>query len=484
MEVRTGALRAKASGAYPRSTLRKSAYGEAEDLAEMEVVEPPVSYVDGMPRSHKVISYGTRVMIEDSVPVPYRFQYMPEPDAGEVLEVGNIPDGFVAEIAIGDVIVSMRTRQSISCANPEFCFQVTQGTQPETSAELGMKWDTNLLLLWDEFLNDLEVNEILTQEGLSSLDGDPLWLFGVADPQTQDAIADTFTEVVAVEDEEMEFQTRSESKILAECDVQLAVLAEKQRQLEAQWQQQHTASPGSPLSPQRGRSRDPSPLRHIAKHRMGSHESRVSFDDSQLAIRDASKSPRSRSPTRTAPSEIVAVESDEDSLEDNCDFERDSKLIGGVEDAVLAEDLPSKEIFGQRFDMKASEEAVQQRYQPVTKHYKKPVKGTSKALAHRMIGPPSQKSLKGLAVSTTGVGGAIRKNVEKQEKMSQSPSGSPLAMSINASRTQSMLRSPHASRTGSMSPPAIPAPPVRGLGSGQQSPARSRAESASTVTRR
>lgn len=163
-----------------------------ETTAQVAVPEfrIPIVRVKNQPRRHKVVYYGYQVVTEDeSVPIEYQFQYLPNPEQMQDLFPGVIPAGFKSGVPVEDSMIFFETQQT--GMGPEFSVTYTKW-DPDGSDEylyhMHLPWKEDVDALWIEALQKLEVEAKLSQNALSLLDADPLWLFGVADAATQRAI--------------------------------------------------------------------------------------------------------------------------------------------------------------------------------------------------------------------------------------------------------------------------------------------------------
>jgi len=152
---------------------------EPMEQAPPEVSIPTVS-VKAQPRTHKVIQFGYTVTVDGEVPDPYRFQYPVVAENPDDLYPGVIPAGFSAEVGVGDSAVFMHTRQGNMSPEYQVCF--------DTVDNILVDYNDSLDAVWMEALSALEEHEQLDEEALDFLDGDPLYIFGIADPNTQKAL--------------------------------------------------------------------------------------------------------------------------------------------------------------------------------------------------------------------------------------------------------------------------------------------------------
>jgi len=153
---------------------------EEEDEVDPTEVKVPIVRTKEQPRKHKVISFGYTVTIEGIVPDVYKFQYPPVVESPDELHPGVIPAGFSSGCEVDDTMVFFHTKEGPM--GPEF--QVAY-THPDNVL---IDWTDDVDALWIEALQTLEDNQELSEEALSFLDADPLFLFGVADPATQKAL--------------------------------------------------------------------------------------------------------------------------------------------------------------------------------------------------------------------------------------------------------------------------------------------------------
>jgi len=176
--------------------IRKQIAGDGveEDTQRAAAPEIKISIVRVKPqaRKHKVISYGYRVLVDGEVPEMYRFQYLPDPDLPEDLHPGVVPAGFSAGVPVDDDMVYFHTREGNT--GPEYQVVYTQpdpdgGDVPAYSMVL--EWTNDVDSIWVEALQQLEDSGGLSEDALTFLDADPLWLFGIADPATQRALEKT-----------------------------------------------------------------------------------------------------------------------------------------------------------------------------------------------------------------------------------------------------------------------------------------------------
>mmetsp|Transcript_28253 Transcript_28253/g.50987 ORF Transcript_28253/g.50987 Transcript_28253/m.50987 type:complete len:601 (-) Transcript_28253:160-1962(-) len=175
-----------------RQSIGKEGVEEETARAVNPEIKISIVRVKPQPRKHKVISYGYRKLVEGEVPEMYRFQYLPDPDMPEDLHPGVIPAGFSAGVPVDQDMVYFHTREGNT--GPEYQVVYTQPDESggETPAHsMVLEWTNDVDAIWVEALQQLEDNAGLSEDALSFLDADPLWLFGIADPATQRALEKT-----------------------------------------------------------------------------------------------------------------------------------------------------------------------------------------------------------------------------------------------------------------------------------------------------
>jgi len=163
--------------------------GDTAKVAPPEFREPVVKHKP-QPRKHKVISYGSQVLVNGEVPEMYRFQYMPDPQQPEDLDRGVIPIGFSAGVPVEENMIYFYTREGVD--GPEYhCLYERPGYEGVEPYQMSIDWTDDVDSLWVRALQKLEMDNELGEEALAFLDADPLWLFGIADPATQRTIERT-----------------------------------------------------------------------------------------------------------------------------------------------------------------------------------------------------------------------------------------------------------------------------------------------------
>jgi hypothetical protein len=153
--------------------------GDAAEAAGLDVKIPIVTAKD-QPRKHRVIQFGYTVTVEGEIPDSYRFQYPVSYETSDELFPGVVPAGYSAEVTVDDVTLFLHTRQGVLGPEFQICFN--------TVDRVLVDWAESIDGQWMETLTVLEEFEQLTEASLEYLDGDPLFLFGIADVSTQKAL--------------------------------------------------------------------------------------------------------------------------------------------------------------------------------------------------------------------------------------------------------------------------------------------------------
>lgn len=105
---------------------------------------------------------------------------------------GIIPAGFSAGVPADDSMIYFYTREGFEGPEYRTVFtKVDPDGSNEPAYEMEKEWTVNVDALWIEALEQLEEDQALSEEALAFLDADPLWLFGIADPNTQRALERT-----------------------------------------------------------------------------------------------------------------------------------------------------------------------------------------------------------------------------------------------------------------------------------------------------
>jgi hypothetical protein len=156
--------------------------GGNDDQAAQEKI--PIVIGRDFDPEFKVKTLGYTVLIEGEVPEPYRFQYAPDASSPDVMSPGVIPAGYCASIQCkandvqNDTYMYLMTREGTGLG-PEF--QCTYSTPQNVLID----WTDDIDALWTEALGAIEEHGDMSEVGLDILDSDPLWLFGLASPDTQ-----------------------------------------------------------------------------------------------------------------------------------------------------------------------------------------------------------------------------------------------------------------------------------------------------------
>lgn len=148
----------------------------------------PIVRVKAQPRRHKVLSFGYIVNDEEGkVADGYQFQYPPDVHEPENLHPGVIPAEYTACVPADDSWIYFSTQEGIAGPNYRVAYM--------TESNILLDWTEDVDGLWIEVLQTLEDGLqggfALSEEALNSLDADPLFLFGIADPGTQAALRKT-----------------------------------------------------------------------------------------------------------------------------------------------------------------------------------------------------------------------------------------------------------------------------------------------------
>mmetsp|Transcript_101450 Transcript_101450/g.293459 ORF Transcript_101450/g.293459 Transcript_101450/m.293459 type:complete len:603 (-) Transcript_101450:181-1989(-) len=175
--------------------LRNNLNTDAVEKETAQVAPPEIrTYivkVKPQPRKHKVVSYGCKVLVDEEVPEAYTFMYLPDPDQAEELHRGVVPAGFSSGVPVDDQMIYFHTREGTN--GPEYQVVYTK-EDPEGLEEpfsIILEWTDDVDALWIDALQRLEDSRAVSEDALDFLDGDPLWIFGVADPATQRAVEKT-----------------------------------------------------------------------------------------------------------------------------------------------------------------------------------------------------------------------------------------------------------------------------------------------------
>jgi hypothetical protein len=133
------------------------------------------------PSKFKVLSYGIFPFVNGEIQDAFKFEFFPQIGIDDT-QIGIIPIGFSSAIPLENSQVIINTRESDGKAEFQMCF-------PDAENIL-CPWTDDIDTLWIETLQKLEVDEnySFTEETLDFLDADPLFLFGIADASTQQAI--------------------------------------------------------------------------------------------------------------------------------------------------------------------------------------------------------------------------------------------------------------------------------------------------------
>eukprot|EP00747_Dinoflagellata_sp_TGD_P161997 gnl/TRDRNA2_/TRDRNA2_179117_c0_seq1.p1 gnl/TRDRNA2_/TRDRNA2_179117_c0~~gnl/TRDRNA2_/TRDRNA2_179117_c0_seq1.p1 ORF type:complete len:610 (+),score=123.44 gnl/TRDRNA2_/TRDRNA2_179117_c0_seq1:84-1913(+) len=161
---------------------RTARAGKAEIKISIVKVKP-------QPRTHKVVAYGYRVIVDGDSPEMYKFHYLPDPEQPEDLHPGVVPAGFTAGVPVDDQMIYFHTREG--AMGPEYQVTYTRADEAggdEPAYQMVIDWKDDVDAVWVEALQILEESGELSEDALAFLDADPLFLFGIADPATQRAL--------------------------------------------------------------------------------------------------------------------------------------------------------------------------------------------------------------------------------------------------------------------------------------------------------
>jgi hypothetical protein len=152
----------------------------------------PIVTSGHQPKCFKVVQIGYTVLVDGEVPEFYRFQYTPSSEASdgfsaEAMEPGVIPANYSAMIPVkgddpmNDTYIYFSTKEGHGYQSLGPLYQVAYDTPQNVLVD----WTEDIDGLWSEAIGALEDHGDVTEEGLDMLDCDPLWLFGIADADTQ-----------------------------------------------------------------------------------------------------------------------------------------------------------------------------------------------------------------------------------------------------------------------------------------------------------
>ena len=160
---------------------------QTPDLLEAENGKIPIVRMKAQPRNHKILSFGYPVTVEGEVPHAYRIQYPPDLSNQNDLVGGIIPSNFVASVEADGHVIYLK----IDAGKVGPSYSVAYGQQENILIEPC----TDIDAMWIDVLELLESSDNamfpglpLKEEALDFLDADPLFLFGIAAPETQKAL--------------------------------------------------------------------------------------------------------------------------------------------------------------------------------------------------------------------------------------------------------------------------------------------------------
>merc|ERR1711879_891321 len=105
---------------------------------------------------------GHRVIVDGKIPAAYRFEYAPDPEKPEDLELGTIPVDFSASVPVDQGVVVLRTREGK--AGPEYQIEYQIESKFQNSSEnTVLQWTNDVDALWADALHQLEDKRSLSE---------------------------------------------------------------------------------------------------------------------------------------------------------------------------------------------------------------------------------------------------------------------------------------------------------------------------------